>query len=566
MGTRSETKFVPDVYLFSSFEQRLALLQGLLDTDGEYCDGRLAFSSASERLRDAVRFLVESLGGTARIGVRSEPKYTYKGEQRVGQPSYRLSIAMPAGIRPFRARRGYVDRPKFQPARHIESIEPEGEAEVICISVDAPDQLYVTEHCIVTHNTLASLMCHDPARGPCVVVAPKSTRAVWLGWMRRLWPETPIGVAIGKKLDKSIIEKHLIFIHYEIAAQWQALFKIGTLILDEAHYLTNKDSKRSRACVLLASRAEKIIAATGTPIYTHPIDLWNVLGTIAPGAWGDPYSFGWRYCDPQETAYGTTYDGVSNEAELKARLSEVMIRRIWKDIKNDLPPISRSISVAEVDDRIRKRLDVLAAKLRSDRTNAAGNLAIYRRQLSEIKLSTTINEALKIFANGEPQVIWTWHKDLADSITLKLIEKGVPTFKIHGDIPSDKRDLLIDAWRAVPNGALVATMAVAQVGIDLSHAHLATFAELDYTPLVIAQAEMRTFDATRPMSITFVVADHIVDQRMIRSLIGKLGASDPLGLGSAIDAITAIRSMLEGPGDEPDMQRFLDDLLESGIE
>lgn len=415
-------------------------------------------------------------------------------------------------------------------------------------------------------KTLASLMCHDPARGPLVVVAPKSTRAVWLGWMRRLWPETPIGVAVGKALSKEVLEKRLIFIHYEIAAQWQALFKIGTLILDEAHYLTNKDSKRSKACVLLASRAEKIIAATGTPIYTHPIDLWNVLGTIAPGAWGDPYSFGWRYCDPQTTAYGTTYDGVTNEAELKARLSEVMIRRIWKDCKNDLPPISRSITVAEVDPRTRKRLDVLAAKLRTERTNAAANLAIYRRQLSEIKLSTTINEALKIFASGEPQVVWTWHKDLADAITLRLIEKGIPTFKIHGDIPSDRRDLLIDAWRSVSNGALIATMAVAQVGIDLSHAHLGTFAELDYTPLVIAQAEMRTFDATRPMSINFIVADHIVDQRMIRSLIGKLSASDPLGLGSAIDAITAIRSMLEGPGDEPDMQRFLDDLLESGIE
>lgn len=415
-------------------------------------------------------------------------------------------------------------------------------------------------------KTLTSLMCHDPARGPLVVVAPKSTRAVWLGWMRRLWPGAPIGVAIGTKLDKTILEKQLIFIHYEIAAQWQALFKIGTLVLDEAHYLTNKNSKRSKACVLLASRAEKIIAATGTPIYTHPIDLWNVLGTIAPGAWGDQYAFGYRYCDPQESGWGTTFDGVTNESELKHRLSEIMIRRIWKDCKNDLPPISRSIIVAEIEGGRRKKLDLLAAKLRNERTNAAANLSIYRALLADLKISSTIAEALKIHAACEPQVIWTWHKEMADQITLKLIEKDLTVFKIHGDINADKRELLIDAWKNEPRGVLVATMAVAQVGIDLSHASVATFSELDYTPTVIAQAEMRTFDATRPMRVNFVVADHIIDQRMIKALIGKLGASDPLGLGSAIDAINAIREMLEGPSDTPDMQRFLDDLLESGVE
>lgn len=419
-------------------------------------------------------------------------------------------------------------------------------------------------------KTLTSLASHDPARGPLVVVAPKSTRAVWLGWMRRLWPDEPIGVGIGTKFDKAILTKKLIFIHYEIAAKWQALFKIGTLVLDEAHYLTNKDSKRSQACVLLASRAEMVIAATGTPIYTRPIDLWNILGTIAPGAWGNYYEFGDRYCGPQETAYGRTFEGVSNSVELKARLGEVMIRRLWKDAHKDLPPIQRSIVVADIDQRLRMRLDVIAGKLRNERTNTSGLLAHYRLQLAAIKMKTVLREINKIYECREPQVIWTWHKEAANDLAkaLRASDDYLPgdVFIIHGDIPSDRRDQEIAAWRECPTGILISTIAVAQVGIDLSHAHLGTFAEIDHVPTVIAQAEMRTYDPTRSMSITYVVADHVVDQRIARSLISKLSSADPLGLGAATDAIEAIRVLVEGPQETADMSRFLDDLFASGIE
>ena len=69
-GTRSTTKFVPDLYLYNSAKVRLAVLQGLLDTDGgpvtqrgRTC--RVQYSTTSPRLRDDVIFLVRSLGGVA---------------------------------------------------------------------------------------------------------------------------------------------------------------------------------------------------------------------------------------------------------------------------------------------------------------------------------------------------------------------------------------------------------------------------------------------------------------------------------------------------------------------
>ncbi|MGE5636561.1 MAG: PhoH family protein, partial [Nocardioidaceae bacterium] len=69
-GTRSSTKFVPEVYLWNASQARLGVLQGLLDSDGgpvrqrgRSC--RIQFSTCSRQLADDVVFLVRSLGGVA---------------------------------------------------------------------------------------------------------------------------------------------------------------------------------------------------------------------------------------------------------------------------------------------------------------------------------------------------------------------------------------------------------------------------------------------------------------------------------------------------------------------
>ncbi|MDQ4119057.1 MAG: PhoH family protein, partial [Actinomycetota bacterium] len=165
-GTRSTTKFVPTAYLDNDADVRLAVLQGLLDTDGgpvrqrgRTC--RVQYTTCSDRLRDDVRYLVRSLGGVAYT-------HTRKAEGRKpgsasGRPvEYRadahvLDIRLPAGLAPFRLTRkrdAYDVAGGGRPMRFIESIEPVGEAECVCISVAAADSLYVTEDFIVTHNTL----------------------------------------------------------------------------------------------------------------------------------------------------------------------------------------------------------------------------------------------------------------------------------------------------------------------------------------------------------------------------------------------------------------------------
>lgn len=168
-GLSSHEKFIPDDYKWNDVATRLAVLQGLMDTDGTISRPRKfardrrtlggipSYTTSSERLADDVVFLIRSLGGTVTKS-RQVKKYTYKGVQKTGRPSYRLHICWPQGLTPpfrlERKRARYGPRaPRGIPDRKFRSIEHVGERETRCIAVDAPDRQYVTDDFILTHNT-----------------------------------------------------------------------------------------------------------------------------------------------------------------------------------------------------------------------------------------------------------------------------------------------------------------------------------------------------------------------------------------------------------------------------
>lgn len=150
----SKEKFIPDEYLLGSAAGRLELLRGLMDTDGSARSNRVSFSTSSERLADNVVTLVQSLGGTA-------IKKTYiRGS---GDTDFHVNVKM--SICPFHLKRkADLWRPskKNPPSRYIVAVEEVGLEEQRCISVDAPDSLYLTDAFIVTHN---STLAREMAQG-----------------------------------------------------------------------------------------------------------------------------------------------------------------------------------------------------------------------------------------------------------------------------------------------------------------------------------------------------------------------------------------------------------------
>ena len=157
---KSEDKFIPQEYLYGSVEQRTELLSGLLDTDGHIDEkGRISYSTISEKLKNQIIVLCESLGFVAKVIVdKRKDKYTT-------EKCYIISILCPKNKKRelFKLNRkkeiaeNYSCSGKKELRRDIDTIvkiEKTGiYVSMTCFTVDSKDSLFLMNNCIVTHNT-----------------------------------------------------------------------------------------------------------------------------------------------------------------------------------------------------------------------------------------------------------------------------------------------------------------------------------------------------------------------------------------------------------------------------
>lgn len=198
-------KHIPEEYFYGDRQQRLSLLQGLLDTDGSISKekGRVSFVSTSERLKNDVKRLVYELGYSC--GEHIDNKKERKN------PLYCLSIIAPnedkvSFFRLRRKKQRALDNLKQRQLTHsttltIRSIEKMAyQEEMVCFYVDNDEHLYLTNDCIVTHNTFfminAALQCLESGNKEKIIfvrngLSPKGV------------PD--IGYLPGSALDKTVV-------------------------------------------------------------------------------------------------------------------------------------------------------------------------------------------------------------------------------------------------------------------------------------------------------------------------------------------------------------------------
>jgi len=161
LGKKSYEKFIPKKYLFASYENRLELIRGLIDTDGYIGKkGKITFTSTSKNLAEEFRFLVLSVGGYSGQILEKQKFYTHKGEKKRGRISYDVCVSFNDDIKLVsyitRKQSRYIPRDHYKNNKSIKNISLEGVDECICIKVSNEDQLYVTDDFILTHNTTFS--------------------------------------------------------------------------------------------------------------------------------------------------------------------------------------------------------------------------------------------------------------------------------------------------------------------------------------------------------------------------------------------------------------------------
>lgn len=163
-------KYIPKGYKYAPPEYRLALIQGLMDTDG-YADnrGHCEYCTISPRLAKDMQELIWSIGGKATIREKIPTCVFPDGTRKICDKAYVVYIQTGDNAQLFRLKRkkNRCQGKKFnggysEMLRRIISIEPCGKEVCQCITVDSPDGLYVTKDYIVTHNSFALLL--EPLR------------------------------------------------------------------------------------------------------------------------------------------------------------------------------------------------------------------------------------------------------------------------------------------------------------------------------------------------------------------------------------------------------------------
>lgn len=157
-GHYSYNKFIPTCYKYAPVDERIAIVQGLMDSDGYIdVDGSCSYTTTSEVLANDFKFMIESLGGTVTIS-KGKSGYKKDGIFHECRDSYDCFIRIPDTERLFRLTRKKNRCSLFNGgvsprSRRISKIEPIGVKECKCIQVDNIDGLFLVNNFIVTHNS-----------------------------------------------------------------------------------------------------------------------------------------------------------------------------------------------------------------------------------------------------------------------------------------------------------------------------------------------------------------------------------------------------------------------------
>ena len=160
LGTYSHNKFIPDIYKTSSIQDRILLLQGLLDTDGtvDKVGGRITYTTTSKQLLEDTIFIARSLG--AKVSSNSRiTSYKSNGEIKKGRMSYNAFIRFGKDFNPFFLNRklSLFKKTNYNPIKTIDSVEYVGKKEAQCILINSKEHLYITDDFNITHNTTLAL-------------------------------------------------------------------------------------------------------------------------------------------------------------------------------------------------------------------------------------------------------------------------------------------------------------------------------------------------------------------------------------------------------------------------
>lgn len=384
----------------------------------------------------------------------------------------------------------------------------------------------------------------------------------------------------------------IIIVNYELLKKHHdAVRKIewDLLILDESQFVKNEKAQRTCEVIGRAGqpertkngkkypavtpitpiRAKREIWMTGTPLLNRPIELWTTVNRLAPEVFPNYWHFARRYCNAYQSRYGWDVSGASHLDELQEKLrGSIMIRRLKRDVLKELLPKRRQVieipangaaSVVRAEQEAwTKHEDLLfnlhvtselakASEDSQDYDNAVKALkeaaevafvemSAARHETALAKAPAVIEYAKEILGDVElppgsvthrKLIIFAHHLDVIEKLHAGLWEYGV--VKLTGEMSAEAKEKSVRRFQNdLSVRVFVGSIRAAGLGITLTAADHEVFAELDWTPAIMTQAEDRAhrIGQAESLLVQHLVLEGSLDANMAKQLIAKQDVID----------------------------------------
>ena len=318
------------------------------------------------------------------------------------------------------------------------------------------------------------------------------------------------------------------------------------VIVDESHYIKTPTSKRTKTVQHLLSLDNIVfkVLLTGTPITRDVDDLYTQLKVFYPNFCRSIFEYRRRYMNCIHSYFGDVYKGFKNEysrQEIIKYLKSCSLRRTKRSAGLKLPSIVRQPVFIDINKKIAKQsLEILnyATKVingvddytlyKTDLAEEASHIASIRKALGVAKVPQVLQYVEHLLQSGITKlVLFGVHVDVVNLIyeSLKEKYKDIKTHRIIGATTSTQREKIIKEFQELETPQiLVANMIACGVGVTLTKSHTVVFAELDFTPSNIMQAEARVHRITQEHIVNsiFMVANESLDAKILDLIKDKL--------------------------------------------
>ena len=425
-------------------------------------------------------------------------------------------------------------------------------------------------------KTAQSLLAAEGANAfPLLVVVPNVVKANWAREAAQWVPRRTATVIHGNGDDIDGFAD-IIIINYEILdrhAAWLGQHGFRGMVLDEAHFIKNTSSQRSRHVLRIADRIRSrtarplMMALTGTPLINDVEDfraIWQFLG------WIDEKKPKAELMNALDRTGLTPLDPAFFGAARQAVIDLGIVRRRKVDVAADIParriadlPVDldgeagRSIRQAEAElvARLLARYDrALAARAEArvpikseigpdgidhelvrraagvereeaDEKNGENVFSMVRR-IGQAKAGLAADYTAQLAHSVGKVVFFAKHLDVMDTAEEIFAARGLKSVSIRGDQTPTARKAAIEAFQNDPETAvIVCSLTAAGVGLNLQVASNVVLSELSWTDAEQMQAidRVHRIGQAEPVTAWRIIAAQTIDSRIIELIDSKAG-------------------------------------------